>query len=113
MNIDELIRSIRDCSSLREVQGLANCIADWKVGETSVENLRYLGDKYLGSVWLASDELHEEVYALWQRFVHEKIEQIHGMTMNERLFTFGLMDGFDVSVGDERLAIYKRLLANP
>ena len=113
MNIDELIHGIRSCSPEREVQGLADWIADWKVGETTIENLKHIGDKYLGTMWLSSDALHEAVYALWQRFVHEKIEKVHGMTMNERLFTFGLMDQFDAALADERLKFYKRLLANP
>jgi len=113
MNIDELTSRIRNCSPEREVQGLADLIAGWKCGETTVENLRYLGDKYLGNVWLSDDALRETIYALWQRFVREEIELIHAMTMNERLFTFGLMDRFESALADDRLKIYKKLLANP
>jgi hypothetical protein len=113
MNIDELICGIRNCSPEREVQGFADWIADWKVGDTTIDNLRHLGDKYLGTAWLSNDALHEAVYALWQRFVHEKIDRIHGMAMNERLFTFGLVDRFDSAPAGERLKFYERLLANP
>jgi len=54
------------------------------------------------------------MYALWSEFRDREVEKIGGMTMNERLFTFGLFERFDTFADeDARLIVYQKLLASP
>ena len=51
---------------------------------------------------------------MWSSFRDQAIAGIAGMTMNERLYWFGLFDEFDACPDQEaKLKIYKKLMASP
>lgn len=49
---------------------------------------------------------------MWAKFKESVIERIGGMTMNERLYLFGLMDSFENSKSEaEKEKYYRKLMA--
>lgn len=114
MTLDELIFTLAGTSPDPGVQRLSTFLVQWKSDDTSVQDLRIDIERYIGNSWIEQAEVHKTVYALWSEFVAVAIGSIGGMTMNERLFVFGLMSQFDAaSTEQERNRIYAKLLAKP
>lgn len=112
--LDELASSIKAASSDPVAVKLADLLSQWKDDDSNVEDLESWVERYIGNTWIASEEEHKSIYRLWSEFKSETVRCIHGMTMNERLFCFGLMSRFDAArTEQERKAIYAKLLANP
>lgn len=110
--LDTLISRIKSVSDDTIVQKLANEISNWKVSKDNVKQLESTIDRFIGTSWIAKDNHHEQVYSIWTDFKEESIKLIHGMTMNERLFAFSLMNKFDTcKTVEEQDLIYKKLLA--
>jgi hypothetical protein len=77
-----------------------------------VNALRNHIEGYIGNTWIERADIHKTIYALWSDFVNTEVNVIGGMTMNERLFAFGLMSQFDsASTDQQRERIYAKLLA--
>jgi hypothetical protein len=113
MNLDELAKKIQDLSSDKALPGLANQLVAWKDTSASVDDLAVAIERYIGNIWIDSNQDHERVYALWSAFRKDSIESVRGMTMNERLYVFGLLDRFDALQGDtERQAMYAKVHAS-
>ena len=51
-----------------------------------------------GNTWLKGGSAYDQAYSAWDEFKGLLTQSIHGMTVNERLFTLGLMDEFDNAV---------------
>ena len=114
MTLDELVSTVANSSPDPVVQRLASLLALWKDDDTSVQALRNDIERYIGNSWIERAEVHKTVYALWSEFVSSEINSIGGMTMNERLFAFGLISQFDsASTDQQRERIYAKLLAKP
>lgn len=114
MMIETLIDKIRSISSDESAIKLAEIIESWKDDDSSIDELESKVERYIGNSWIASKAEHNEIYSEWEKFRNNEIRQIHGMTMNERLFTFGIFDRFDsITTEQEKLAIYAKLLAKP
>ena len=114
MIFDELASSIKSASSDPVAVKLADLLSQWKQDDSNVEDLESWVERYIGNTWIASEEEHKSIYRLWSEFKTEAVRCIHGMTMNERLFCFGLMSRYDAArTEQERKAIYAKLLANP
>ena len=114
MNLDELAKEIQNISHEKVIQELSRHLLEWKTNNKTAENLKDEIEKYIGSSWVESDEDHEKVYQLWSSFRDEAILGIGGMTMNERLYFFGLLNRFDSTPNQEsRLIVYKKLHAKP
>ena len=112
MNLDDLIAEIRGTSADPVVQGIADQLAAWKTSSDTSDELAAGIERYIGQTWIASRQVHERVYALWSAFRRESIETIHGMTMNERLYSFGLYDQFYALQKDsDKQAFYTKLHA--
>ena len=112
MNLDELEQTIRAVSADPAVHGLANQLAAWKDSSATTDDLALAMERYIGNVWIGSDRDHDQVYALWSAFRQDSIEAIRGMTMNERLYSFGLLDRFHTLQSDgDRQALYAKLHA--
>jgi hypothetical protein len=114
MNLDELARRIRAISDEAVVQGLADLVLDWKTDDSTAAELQDKVERYLGNSWVENDEDYRKLYGLWSLFREQVIAQIGGMTMNERLYWFGLLERFDASLSDEeRRVIYRKLNGSP
>lgn len=114
MNIDELADEISKVSSEKIIQDLARLLIEWKSNKETAEELKDSIERYISNTWIEKDEDHSKVYKLWSAFKNDAIVGIGGMTMNERLYLFGLMSRFDTSKNqEERLIIYGKLHASP
>lgn len=114
MILDELAFSIKAASADPVAAKLADLLLQWKHDDSNVEELESWVEHYIGNTWIASEAEHKNIHGLWGKFKNETMRGIGGMTMNERLFCFGLMSRLDVARTErERLAIYAKLLANP
>jgi len=113
MNLDELANRLRVNFVDPAVQRLGAALLEWKTDSSTVVELRERIERYIGNSWIATEEDHRAVYGLWSSFRDDAINRIGGMTMNERLYWFGLVDRFDGSNEQEQLVIYRKLNATP
>ena len=113
MNLDELTKNIRKVSKEEIVQKLADNIHEWKTdGRTAVE-LKDNVERFLGYTWIEKRNDFDKVYNMWTEFRKSAIDGIGGMTMNERLYWFGLLELFDKTNNDaEQEKYYGKLMAS-
>ncbi|MSO92858.1 MAG: hypothetical protein EXQ86_05590 [Rhodospirillales bacterium] len=96
------------------VQGLSSALTEWKADDTTVEALKGRIERYLGHAGIERQDTRQKVHELWSDFVDRNIDSIGGMTMNERLWSFGLFERFDLAASEEQKALlYKKLMARP
>lgn len=114
MNIDELASAIEAVSQEENVRGLVAVLKNWKKDDSSTaEELITLVERYIGNVGFETACAHEAICSLWSQFRDESISCIRGMTINERLYAFGLFERFDNAGQIEQSAIYAKLHACP
>lgn len=72
---------------------LAKVIRDEPIGDdvASMERL-------FGNTWLKDGQAYRAAYTAWDRFKGLVIQSLQGMTVNERLFSLGLLEHFDDAV---------------
>ena len=112
MVLDELTQEVRAISSDPAVQGFADQLVAWKGSSVTAQELAIALERYIGNVWISSTQDHERLFAVWSEFRRDRIEAIHGMTMNERLYSFSLLDRFYSSGDSDRQAMYGKLHAS-
>ena len=62
--------------------------------------------------WIEKQTDFDRVYGMWNEFRNSAIDGIGGMTMNERLYRFGLFDLFENAKDDaEKDKYYQKLMA--
>jgi hypothetical protein len=111
MNIDELIDSYSK-SQASEVRNLATLLRDWKTSDRDVVFLEDTVERYFGNTWIGSKGIFELEYRKWKDFRNEAIQNIGGMTMNERLYWFSLAGEFESLLSEnEKDVIYRKLEA--
>jgi hypothetical protein len=111
MNLDELTKNIRKVSKEEIVQKLADNIQKWKTDERNAVELRDNVERFLGNTWIEKRTDFDKVYGIWTEFRNSAIDGIGGMTMNERLYRFGLFDLFDNAKNDtEQEKYYRKLI---
>ena len=113
MTLDELTSTIEQCANDDLVRDLVNWIRDWKRDSDTVDQLAVLVDRYIGQVWFPTTEIHDCISNTWLAFKANEIAKIGGMTMNERLFTFSLLEAFDAALEPDRRIFYAKLLGKP
>jgi len=114
MNLDELSQEISKASPEKAVQELSRHLLEWKSNDQTAEELKDGIERYIGNSWIEKNEYHENIFKLWSNFRDKAISGIGGMTMNERLYYFGLFEQFDSCQNKEQqLTIYSKLHANP
>ena len=110
MNLDELVESISKSDAELKNQ-LKIIVEKWKMDSSSTNDLDYMIGKWHGNVWFSSDKNSNLFYKNWCDFKSDAIDSINGMTMNERLFWFGLFDIWDISNNDSKKKIRIKLKA--
>jgi hypothetical protein len=114
MNLDELTKSIKSSTSDKLADDLAYWIEEWKQDDRTVEQLVRMVEKFFGNVWFEKEEDNKTCYNLWKEFRENRIEGLGGMTINERLYIFGLFDRYDSCPSrEDQLTIYTKLHAKP
>ena len=109
MNIDDLVNSIPQ-AELREQ--MVELIAEWKINEKDVKDLTSLLANWHGNVWFDSSEKSIEFLNQFQEFRASAVDGIGGLTLNERLYWFGLFDCWDSSDEAGQNRIRNKLLTN-
>jgi len=55
-------------------------------------------ERLFGHTWFKDEDAYTRIYAEWDTFNGLLTQSIHGMTVNERLFSLGLLEEFDKAV---------------
>ena len=55
-------------------------------------------ERLFGHTWFRDEDAYTRIYAEWDMFKGLLTQSIHGMTVNERLFSLGLLEEFDRAV---------------
>ena len=114
MNLDEFAKALNKDSNERRVSDLALYVEAWKSDNRDVNELETMVERFIGNTWLPGEKEHSNVYSLWETFRGDAILGIDGMTMNERIYCFGLVERFSKSKSEkDKNAIYRKLLAKP
>ena len=108
MVLGELIPALRKASSDPVVLQLIVLLEDWRSDASTTEDLRQSVEHYIGNTWIASTGEHEAIYSLWLAFRDECILGRGGMTMNERLFCFNLLEAWDRAPDTEARTIIQK-----
>jgi len=91
---------------------LVHWIAEWKRSTDDVERLSLLVEKWLGNVWINDANAFSALMQTWQSFKYTSIEGVGAQTMDERLFTFGLLESWNEAASEERQRLLAKVLAN-
>ena len=108
MTLGELIPALREASSDPLVRGLIALLEEWQTSAATADELHHSVERYIGNSWLASEEEHKSIYSLWSAFKDECITGRPGMTMNERLYCFNLLDAWDKATDEESRGVVRR-----
>ena len=112
MNLDELTKNIRKVSKEEIVKKLADNIQEWKKDERNAVELRDNVERFIGNTWIEKQTDFDKIYGMWTEFRNSAIDEIGGMTMNERLYWFGLFDLFENAKDNvEQDKYYQKLMA--
>jgi hypothetical protein len=108
MTLGELIPALCTASSDPVVAKLAQYIEDWRSDTRTTEDLRQSVERFIGNSWISRTQEHEAVYALWSAFRDDCILGRGGMTINERLYSFDLLEVWDSAPNEESRAAIRR-----
>ncbi|PCJ30312.1 MAG: hypothetical protein COA99_18255 [Moraxellaceae bacterium] len=111
MNLDELVQSIAD-EEPESFVSLRKWINSWKDSGESIDDLNILVSKWHGNVWFKSKSISDEFNEQWTKFKTIAIDGIGGLTLNERLYWFGMFDSWDNADEHDKLRIRIKLKAN-
>lgn len=109
MNLDELVNSVPEID-LRE--NLSRWVEEWKQDDKDIEKLAYLIGKWHGNVWFQDADASNKFHSEFQSFKSAAIDNIGGLTLNERLYWFGLFELWDSSNETTRNRLRSKLHAN-
>ncbi len=117
MNYDEYIKEIEKLSEDDVVSRLIKHLVSWKDDDTNVLELADTIERFFGNSCIENKETHSHLYRMWSAFKKEAIEGIAGMTMNERLYWFGLFERFEKVESEpeseqKQKVIYAKVCAN-
>jgi hypothetical protein len=110
MIFNELIENIQKISNEKTVKDIVDFLNNWKKDNRNVDRLDYDFEKYLGNIWIENSNEFNKIYEMWKEFKNCAILNLAGMTMNERLYVFGLFEKFDSCKNtEEKNYIYEKL----
>lgn len=91
---------------------LSHWIAEWKRSTDDVERLCLLVEKWMGNVWINDANAFSALMQAWQAFKDASPEGGGVQTMDERLFTFGLLEAWNEAIPEERQMLLTKVLAH-
>lgn len=107
-----MINKIRKVSTEKDVQELADVIQKWKTTKKNVIDLRDNIEIRISNIQIEKEINVKKINKIWSDFRDDAIDKIGGMTMNERLYLFGLFDLFDnASNRTKEELLYPKLMA--
>jgi hypothetical protein len=112
MTLDNLVQSIPDSESALRLE-FSRWIDGWKRSAESVERLGYLVTKWHGNVWFQKAGDSDAFFQNWRNFKIAAIDGIGGMTLNERLHVFGLLELWAESDEKSRAVLQTKVNARP
>ncbi len=93
------------------INSLVSVADSWRGTLIPVGDLVHAFDRTLGHAWLSRDDLHAEVARLIGE-VRAEAAGLVGMTLNERLFAFGLSEIWDGASDVLRTRLMRKLEAS-
>jgi len=108
LTLSELIPALRESSSDPLVLWLIQLLEEWRADASTTEDMRQSVERYFGNSWISSDPEHKQVYSLWSAFRDQCIAGRGGMTINERLFCFDLLQAWDEAPNEDARAVVRR-----
>lgn len=109
MNIDELVNSIQE-TELRSQ--LAQWVNEWKSDESDALQLSDMILKWHGNVWFKSNSASNDFLKQFNAFKLNAIDGLGGLSLNERLYFFGLFEQWDNATKTEQTKLRHKLHAN-
>lgn len=109
MNLDELVNSVPE-NDLREK--LSRWVGEWKQDDKDIEELASLIGKWHGNVWFQETDASNKFHSEFQSFKRAAIENIGGLTLNERLYWFGLFEAWESGNETTQNRLRSKLRAN-
>jgi hypothetical protein len=82
----------------------------WRTDDSSVNDLHHDLQKLLESIWFSTNENHALINLALAR-LHDTINSVPGMTVNERLVIFDLMDVWNQSPSPRQQILRTKILA--
>lgn len=95
MNLDELAEEILAIAAHDAERQLAAILLEWKGTDETASRLAKRIDDFIREYRDGPAPISEAIKNHWERFKTEAIDGIGGLTMNERLYYFGLYERFD------------------
>lgn len=112
MNFDEYIEEVKKHSDDEVVARFVSQLSAWKSDQCNAAELADTVERFFGNSWISRDDVHDHLYRLWSNFKAEAILGIGGMTVNERLYFFGLFDRYEGGSEEEQKVVYAKLCAS-
>lgn len=109
MNLDQLVDSIEEIEFRNDLKKWVNI---WKCDGSDIHQLVYLIGKWHGNVWMTDQTKQEKFWADFQTFKASSIECTGGLSMNERLYLFGLFEFWDAASPEDKQRIGGKLNAS-
>lgn len=112
-NLDRTLCSLIAAASSDDARQLAilrEQVELWREDERTPSQLIAVLRRGLGGIWLSTNPLHQAVYNALEAF-GSTVDDLGGMTMNERLVMFDLIDQWDRTDESGREALYRKLEA--
>lgn len=112
MNLIQYIAEVKKFELDEDIVILVKHLESWLDDDYDLEYLVRTVDKLFGNLWFQRRETHDHLYQLWCTFKVEAVDSVGGMTMNERLYLFGLFNRMDNCKSTSEIEkIYKKLEA--
>ncbi|MEM7709105.1 MAG: hypothetical protein AAF358_26390 [Pseudomonadota bacterium] len=93
---------------------LSEALQGWKSDDSSVADLAKRIEQLIEIGSVEKTKSQAELAQLWSSFRREVVDGIGGMTMNERLYLFGLLSHYDAcQTQNDRMRLYGKLNASP
>ncbi|WP_406829125.1 hypothetical protein [Microbulbifer sp. ARAS458-1] len=109
MNLDELVNSVPE-TELKE--SLSRWVGEWKQDDQDIEGLAYLIEKWHGNFWFQDKDSYNKFHSEFQNFKNAAVDNISGLTFNERLYWFGLFEAWESGNGTTQMRLRSKLRAN-